>query len=377
MFARRKKILFLTLRTFSLTGGIEKMSRSVAFALHQIGQEGHCRVKTFSIYDADADLDRRYLPPAHFRGFGGNKLMFIISALFYGVKCGKVILSHVNLMPAAFVIKLISPRTRIILFAHGIELWRPIRGWERRFIRNKCQQVWAVSQYTAKCIERMHGFHPSFIQVLNNCIDPFFSPPANFTKPQDLSCKFGFDDDQPVLLTLTRLSSTEAYKGYNLVIECLPELITRYPRIRYLIAGKADEVEHKRLRKLISEKNLDDHVFLTGFIPEAELSAIFRLADIFIMPSKKEGFGIVFIEAAVCGCRIIAGNHDGSSDALLNGKLGKLIDPDNKREMVSSILELLENPKPDDYARFIQSLSMSTFGFENYIEQVKELISCE
>lgn len=373
----RKKILFLTLKTFSFTGGIEKMSRSVALALYQIEQEGHCDIKMYSIHDAEEDLDTRYLPRTHFRGFKGNRFLFILQALFYGLRCGKIILSHINLLPAAYVIKFFSPGTRIILFAHGIELWRPIKPWEQRFLKNKCQQIWAVSNYTARQVELRHDIHPSFIKILNNCIDPFFAAADDFCKPQTLLDKFGLEPDQPVLLTLTRLSSTEAYKGYNQVLECLPELIVKYPDIRYLIAGRADEVEQLRLQQLIERNGLANQVTLVGFIPESELSKLFRLADIFIMPSKKEGFGIVFIEAAACGCKIIAGNHDGSPDALLNGKLGKLISPDDKAGMIQSIDESLQEPRLESKSVFIQSLSLSTFGFPNYVEQFKGLLSGE
>jgi phosphatidylinositol alpha-1,6-mannosyltransferase len=377
MPVKSKKVLFLTLRTFSFTGGIEKICRSVAMAFYNLENERQMTMKTYSIYDEQRDLDTRYIPHHHFKGFNGNKLRFIFQAIFYGIKCDKIILSHVNLLPAAYLIKLFSPKTRIILFAHGIEVWRPIKNWERMFLMRGCQQIWAVSHYTAKQIEEVHKIPQSFIRVLNNCIDPFFVAPKAFIKPEHLLDRYDLSRDQPVLLTLTRLSSTEAYKGYNHVIECLPELIKEYPNIRYLIAGKADDIEKERLEILIAKKQLQDHVLLIGFIPENELSSIFRLADIFIMPSKKEGFGIVFIEAAACGCKIIAGNHDGSPDALLNGKLGMLIDPDNTPEMISSIANGLEKPRSDQYAIATQSLCIANFNFNNYIENIRQLMSCE
>jgi phosphatidylinositol alpha-1,6-mannosyltransferase len=376
-FVMPKKILFLTLRTFSFTGGIEKICRSIAKAFYSLENEKQITMQTYSIYDAPSDLDTRYIPETHFKGFNGNRLRFIFQAIFQGLKCDKIILSHINLLPAVYVIKLLAPKSRIILFAHGIELWRPIRNWERRFLLKQCQQIWAVSDYTAKQIERVHKIPASYIRILNNCIDPFFIPPNEFVKPKHLMDHYNLTAEQPVLLTLTRLSSTEAYKGYNHVIECLPTLIKEYPDIKYLIAGKADDIEQERLHKLIAKKKLQNHVLLVGFIPENELSSIFRLADIFIMPSKKEGFGIVFIEAAACGCKIIAGNHDGSPDALLNGRLGKLINPDDTDDMILSISDGLKKPRSKKYALDTQSLSMASFNFNNYIDNIKLLLSCE
>lgn len=348
-------------------------------ALYNLEKETdlHLNIKTYSIYDAPYDLDTRYIPETHFKGFNGNRLRFILGAVFYGLRCNKIVLSHINLLPAAYIIKLLSPRSRIILFAHGIELWRPIRNWERRFLLHRCQQIWAVSAYTAKQIELVHKIPASYIKILNNCIDPFFTPPKAFVKPEHLIERYNLKREQPILLTLTRLSSTEAYKGYNHVIECLPSLIKEYPDIKYLIAGKADDIERDRLEKLIIKKKLQNYVVLVGFIPEYELSSIFRLADIFIMPSKKEGFGIVFIEAAACGCKIIAGNHDGSPDALLNGRLGTLINPDDTDDMVSSISGDLKKPRSRKYALLTQSLSLASFNFDTYTQNLKQLLSCE
>ncbi len=372
-----KKVLFLTLRTFSFTGGIEKICRSVARAFYSLEKEGLITMQTFSMYDAPWDLDTRYLPASHFRGFGDIKLRFVLQAVLHGIKCDKVVLSHINLLPVAFLIKLLSPRTRIVLFGHGIEIWREKRGWERRFLRKKVHQVWAVSEYTAGQVARTHGVDRANIRVINNCIDPFFDPPKYLIKPDYLLTRYNLNASQPVLLTLTRLSSFEAYKGYNMMLECLPELIRKFPDIRYLIAGKADNEERLRLEKLIEKNRLDEHVTLIGFIPEHELDSIFLLADIFIMPSKKEGFGIVFIEAATCGCNIIAGNEDGSPDALLNGRLGQLIDPDDKQEMVASISRILERPKSAKRALDIQAICVGTFNFENYTENIKQLLKCE
>jgi glycosyltransferase involved in cell wall biosynthesis len=80
-----------------------------------------------------------------------------------------------------------------------------------------------------------------------------------------------------------------------------------------------------------------------GFIKEEELAQHFLLAGTYIMPSQNEGFGIVFIEAAFYGLNVVAGNMDGSKDALLNGQLGFLVNPNESREISQAILKL--NPR--------------------------------
>jgi phosphatidylinositol alpha-1,6-mannosyltransferase len=92
-----------------------------------------------------------------------------------------------------------------------------------------------------------------------------------------------------------------------------------------------------------------DQVILTGFIDEDELGRPFLLADLFVLPSKKEGFGIVFIEALACGLPVICGNEDGSLDAIRNGELGKAINVDSMTELSKCHYRLFETPLTPQY----------------------------
>jgi phosphatidylinositol alpha-1,6-mannosyltransferase len=83
---------------------------------------------------------------------------------------------------------------------------------------------------------------------------------------------------------------------------------------------------------------------------------------------------LVLIEAAAYGCEVIAGNQDGSTDALLNGKLGTLLDPNSAEQITNALLHSLSNPCPD-LAKSRQQLALSTFSFEGYKRKVKELLT--
>jgi len=85
-------------------------------------------------------------------------------------------------------------------------------------------------------------------------------------------------------------------------------------------------------------------VILTGFIDESEFADYFLLADLFVLPSKKEGFGIVFIEAMAYGLPVICGNADGSIDAICNGELGKAVNADDPAELEDAITGYLDEP---------------------------------
>jgi glycosyltransferase involved in cell wall biosynthesis len=85
------------------------------------------------------------------------------------------------------------------------------------------------------------------------------------------------------------------------------------------------------------------NVQFAGSVPSEELPDYFRLADVFVMPSVAEGFGIVFLEAMATGVRVIGGSKDGGRDALCDGALGTLVDPENSEELASAILAALDD----------------------------------
>jgi phosphatidylinositol alpha-1,6-mannosyltransferase len=366
------KILFLTLHTFSLTGGIEKVCCSLAKVLTDLSRQ----LKDFSfnlyaMYDGNEDIDIRYLSTLNFKGFKYRKVSFAISTLLNGISADKIILSHINLLLFARIIKFVSPKVKIILFAHGIEIWRTLPNWKKKFLQEKVE-IWAVSKYTAATLTEIHQINGDKIKIVNNCLDPFFQFPIDFEKPAHLLKYHNLDTTQPILFTLTRLSSKEAYKGYDRVFRTMPTLLKKYPNLHYLLAGKADHDELIRVKQLIDSLYLHNHVTLVGFVDDNELTNYFKLGDVFVMPSTMEGFGIVFIEAAACGTTVIAGNADGSVDALLNGELGSLVNPLNVEEITLAIEKNL-NSKIDPQQ--IQDRCVANFGYECYLEKIKELIN--
>ena len=108
-------------------------------------------------------------------------------------------------------------------------------------------------------------------------------------------------------------------------------------------------------------------------MPPEELPDYFRLADVFVMPSTGEGFGIVFLEAMATGVRVIAGNQDGSRDALCDGALGTLVDPENCEELASAIQAALDNPARtgDRTTRFKPEL------FTGYLHALFQFVSAQ
>ncbi len=365
------RTLFLTLTVFSSTGGIEKVCRIMGKALYEESIKNDSIVQICSMYDKQQDaFNNLYFPTENFRGYGVNKLRFTKEMVREGSKVDVVILSHINLLLIGWLIKKIAPATKIILLAHGVEIWYPLNARKRKMLQ-QCDKILAVSNYTRNKIIKEHGLAEGKCVVLNNCLDPFLPLPSLHKKNEALLGRYGFKASDKILMTLTRLSSKEKYKGYDTVIEAITNLKNKYPGIKYLIAGKYDNVEKDLLDHLIQQAGLQNNVVLPGYIPDEEIEDHFALSDMYIMPSKGEGFGIVFIEAMYYGLPVIAGNIDGSQDALLNGALGQLVNPDDVKEIALAITNVLENRNAFIPCR---DLLMQHFSYEVYKSNLGKVI---
>lgn len=251
-------------------------------------------------------------------------------------KFNLIICGHINLLPVAFIAKLFL-RVPVVLNIYGIDAWEPHRNiFVRHFLR-KIKAVTSISEYTKNRFLSWVGIAQNRIYLLPNAIDMASYRPA--PKNPGLIKRYGLHGKK-VIMTMGRISASERYKGFDEIIELLPEVAAEVPEIVYMIVGDGDD--RQRLDEKVRALNLENRVIFAGFIPEAEKADHFRLADAFIMPSRGEGFGFVFLEAMACGIPVVASAVDGSREAVREGELGILVDPDDAMSIKSGILKALQ-----------------------------------
>ncbi|HEY9178093.1 MAG TPA: glycosyltransferase family 4 protein, partial [Flavipsychrobacter sp.] len=306
----------------------------------------------------------------------GNKAAFAFKALLAAGKSDIVFLGHVNLAVIGVAIKKLYPSKKVVLITHGIDVWRHLSGARARILK-MADYILSVSNFTKSKLLELHNVDPGKVTIFPNTIDPYFPFPESVNPIDSLDDRYGIKENDFVIYTLTRLSSTELFKGYDKVIEAISELVKGHDNIRYIIAGKYDDAEKQRIDGLIAQYRLERNVILAGFIDEKELADHYRMADMYIMPSKKEGFGIVFIEALVCGLPVVAGNADGSVDALLNGELGTLVDPESVPEIRSAIVRHMENNNRlgEQQRLNIRRKTLDNFSFDRYKQRLESFIA--
>lgn len=349
------------------------MTRTLAHSLQTVAALHNWNFKLWSFYDKDDDLMPQYLPSESFKGFNIKRNLFVLKAMQMATSTDVIIISHINMAMIGLLAKLINSKCEVWLVAHGIEIWRPVSLARKMFLK-KCDKIICVSSFTKREVVRIHKVNTDKCVVLNNVIDSFMPAPLGFSKPRYLQQKYNLADDDKVLFTLTRLATTEQYKGYEQVIKVLPAIRNAFPKVKYVLSGQYDEAEELRVKQLAKKHRVEDIVIMTGFVSEPELADHFLMADLFVLPSKKEGFGIVFIEAISFGLPVVCGNVDGSMDAVRNGELGKAVNPDNLDELQNAIESYLKKPQTIENRQHLQQLCLQYFNQDNYIKKLQQLL---
>jgi phosphatidyl-myo-inositol dimannoside synthase len=352
------RILALMPDPYGGFGGIAQYNRDLFDALCASSEVESILSLTRHRPDSDIEipkkLSERFLP--------GSELRYLAAAVMTGLKMRTdvVLCGHVNLLPVAALLKRLTG-SKLILEAYGFEIWQRLPGM-RSWGTHDVDLVISISRYTREQLIRWSGLEPRKIKIVPNAVH--LDRYAQTEKPRSLVERYGVEGKR-VLLTVGRLPGHERYKGQDRIISLLPKLTARFPNLIYLIVG--DGEDRLRLEALTVKLGLQDQVVFAGRIPEEEKIDHYNLADAFAMPSTSEGFGFVFLEAAACGVPVLGGRVDGSRDALVDGRLGVMVDPESPDELLSGLEEVLARGKqvPD---------SLVPFDFPRFTKQIEDLI---
>jgi glycosyltransferase involved in cell wall biosynthesis len=321
-------------------GGIQTFSGHLLAAIKASNEVGNIRVmlKNDAVVPSHLSEERIQYHTAGRWPTQMRTAAFVALATTFAVKerPNLIFTVHPNFAPAAGLLKrwLNTPFWTV---AHGIDVWNLAQG--RISSSLLCaDKILPVSSFTRARLLDQLPLDPERIVELPNTVDS-----GRFTigpKPAYLLARHNLLSDQLIILTVARLAGPERYKGYDRILHALPAVRQVLPNVHYVLGGSG--ADRYRIERLIAELRLSDCVTLAGFVADDELADYYRLADVFAMPSKGEGFGIVYLEAMACGKPVLAGNKDGSVDALREGELGALVDPDDVNEIGATLIQLLQ-----------------------------------
>lgn len=256
-----------------------------------------------------------------------GRMAFLRALRGAGSDFNLVVCAHVNLLPVA---RLVTKHPLLMLY--GIEAWKPLRDpISNRLLRGVRGAV-SISDVTReRFVGWSHYDGPS--PLLPNSIRAEWYGIRQ--KNPALVSRYHLEGKR-VLMTLGRVVAAERYKGFDEVLEVLPDLDAD---VSYVIAGGGNDVP--RLQRKAARLGVTDRVVFTGLFPDEEKADLYNLADVYVMPSRGEGFGFVFLEALACGVPVIASRLDGGREAVREGALGQLVDPTNPAEIRLAIVDAL------------------------------------
>ena len=358
---RKKRILVLLTDAFGGHGGIALYNRDLLSALcaradcaevvaipRLMPRDPEPMPERLTYVTAGIDSKLKYLAAVLKAARGGR---------FDLIVCG-----HINLLPIAHLLRACL-RVPLILGIYGIDAWQPTGSPLINRLARKIDAFFSISDLTGQRFLAWSGVSPEKGSLLPNAIHAEKYGPG--PKDQELLDRYKLKG-KTVLMTLGRLDAQERYKGFDEIMAILPDLAGEFPDIAYLIVG--DGSDRGRLEQKAMDLGLGCRVVFAGYVAEREKAAHYRLADLYVMPSRGEGFGFVFLEAMACGVPVIGSKLDGSREALLDGELGLLVDPDNPAELIAAVLTAFKTGK-----RGVPE-GLDHFSFTNFARKLDAII---
>ncbi|HRK61103.1 MAG TPA: glycosyltransferase [Candidatus Omnitrophota bacterium] len=280
-----------------------------------------------------------------------------------------IIVTHAHFAVIALILKKIL-KQKYLVIAHGVEVWN-INNWLlKKAIRN-ADKVLAVSNFTKQRLISQNLAFDGGITIFPNTFDE-----TRFCigmSEKKIFEKYGIRNQDQILLTVCRLVQSEFKKGYDLVLRAMVELSKQLPDLKYVIIGDGEDRCH--LDRTIKNLHLSERVILAGRVSDEELPKYYKSANIFVMPSEREGFGIVYLEALACGLPVIAARCAGAVDALMGGELGDLIEPGDVIGLTRKIYERLMMPYSFDMKTKLNQKASYYFGQKKFNQRLSSILN--
>ncbi|MEO1297035.1 MAG: glycosyltransferase [Cyanobacteria bacterium J06636_16] len=372
MSANKTHLGFVFLQVFSWEGGIQSYIKDVLTAY--LDQPAAPPADVFLLRDGlDCEnpfkgekLTFHYLDSAN-AALGRLKLAAGLTKNLLARRYRHVICGHSLMTP------LVGPLCSTFgipytVMIYGKEVWTPVPAGQRRALQ-KATGIWANSRYSSDLACSANDLDRTRFHMLPCIVDAKVFTPG--PKSPDLVAKYGFHGSR-VLMTVARLWPGDIYKGVDVTIRALPEILQVFPDVKYLVIGRGED--QPRLAQLAQDTGVGDRVVFAGFVPNEALVDHYRLADAYIMPSK-EGFGIVYLEAMACGVPVLSGNDDGSADPLQDGRVGWRVPHRDPQAVAQACIEILKGEDLRCQGNWLREQTLANFSPESLQQKIGKLVA--
>jgi len=224
-----------------------------------------------------------------------------------------------------------------IVTAHGYDIYDlPFRDdeWKTKieYVLNTADCIITVSNSNLRCIEKLDVDTP--VKVIPNGFNDKIFYPINSEKCRKT---LNLPINKKIILTVGNLVGV---KGHKYLIEAMREVVKHEKNVLCIIVGSGNL--KNKLENQIHKCGLKDHIKLVGGAQHSEIPIWMNACDVFVLPSLRESFGVVQIEAMSCGKPVVATCNGGSEEIIVSENHGFLIPPGNSKELGQSILRSLD-----------------------------------
>ena len=350
--------LLLAPELFGTNGGIPRILRLYLKALCDLaGPTDHVGFVALNDVTLGTSELRRYATErlGAWETCHRSKCRFIRATLRLSRTHQHLVCGHVAQLPVAWAARLLRPRLAYDLVAHGIEVWRPFSLAERLALRG-ARRILCVSAATRDAMQPYCLLPAERFVVLPNALDPFFPIATTVTPPA-----------APVIATVSRLSRADSYKGIDHLIQALPRIREAIPQARLQIMGQGDDLP--RLTKLAREVGQAEAVEFLGFVSDMEMQNRLRACALFALPSQREGFGLVFLEAMAQG-RPCLGARAGGIPEVITSESGILVEYGEVPGIAAAVIAALQRP----WDAAVILAHVRTFSYSVFRDRLQSLL---
>jgi phosphatidylinositol alpha-1,6-mannosyltransferase len=208
------------------------------------------------------------------------------------------------------------------------------------------------------------------VRVLPWALDPQFESLA--VNAATSPAPAGFPKGR-VILTVGRWRTDERYKGTDTLITALPRLLMNWPDLQLVAVGEGNDRDW--LEDMVKESGVSRHVHFLSKLSYAELAACYGHCEVFAMPSRGEGFGLVYLEAMACGKPVIGGAHGGAPEVIDDGRTGYLVQHGDAVQLAMAIETMLQNPRlEEEMGRRGKQRVENEFRFNIFAKSFKKIL---
>lgn len=298
------------------------MARLVARVLSEESAAGRLQVQGVTLSDRMCPTDI----PLHIRPSRGSRLAFVWQCARGAFGSTHHVYDSANISQAHPRIP--GLRRPFLTFLCGVEAWENAKPRWLRAAR-RADVLLAITRYTLERAERVHGSFPrAAVCWLGTESDslPVVSPSSQ--------------PAHPTVLILGRLHPASD-KGHAALVASWARVRSAVPDAELIIAGEGPLLAS--VRSLARTSPAGESIRVLGHVDEAELGRLFRTASVFAMPSRAEGFGLVYVEAMRYGLPVIASVHDAGREINIDGVTGYNVSLERSQDLGDCMVHLLRD----------------------------------